>query len=410
MLKVVDLFSGAGGMSYGFHAHQGFNVVAAVDAQIGKPSAGKGSLSCNQSYEANIGIRPIEIDLSEVSPKELSSLIREKTDGSNPDVLISCAPCTGYSRVVRSRLVAGDPRNNLVLKTADFVEELSPRIVVMENVVELLNGNFSYIFDEFKSRLEALGYQVQADVHNLERYGLPQKRRRVLVIAVKNSLTLHTLDSLWEGWICPEKYTTVRHAIAGLEKLEAGESSLKDKEHTSPAISEISRKRFELMPRNGGSWTDLLKVEGGYDLLIPSHKKLADQGKVGGHRDVYGRLFWDNPAPTIKRECAHMGNGRYSHPEQNRLCTVRELAILQGFPKDYRFVSSSLANRYRHVGDAVPPLVSHQIAHLCHASLEGYNPNLKDCILPNTTLKSSDLERSNREDAFVQQDLLISNN
>ncbi|MEH6652341.1 MAG: DNA cytosine methyltransferase [Motiliproteus sp.] len=403
MLTVVDLFSGAGGMSFGFHSHKGFKVIAAVDAQIGKPSSGKGTLSCNSTYEANIGIRPIEADLSAISPAELATSIHQTTGITHPDVLISCAPCTGYSRVVRSRLVKGDPRNNLVLKTADFVEELQPKVLVMENVMELLTGNFSYIFDELQERLNSLGYIVHADVHKLEEFGLPQKRRRVLVIAVKKGLKIHTLESLWEGWSCPPEATTVRHAIGSLEQLDAGQQSIEDDDHVSPRVSPLSLQRFELIPPDGGSWTDLLKIKGGYELLIPSHKKLADQGKVGGHRDVYGRLFWDRPAPTIKRECSSMGNGRYSHPEQNRLCTIRELATLQGFPKNYNFVANSLANRYRHIGDAVPPLISFQIANLCHASLKGYKPTLNDSILPNSTLTIADLEKADNCKDYTQQ-------
>ena len=107
---------------------------------------------------------------------------------------------------------------------------------------------------------------------------------------------------------------------------------------------------------------------------------------------MYGRLSWDKPAVTIKRECAHIGNGRYSHPEQDRLCTVREMSILQGFPENYKFVASGLANIYRQIGDAVPPLISYQLAHVCEWILSGRKPLISSVILPNTHLKLEDIE------------------
>ena len=105
-------------------------------------------------------------------------------------------------------------------------------------------------------------------------------------------------------------------------------------------------------------------------LLTPAMRRRAAAGDLGSHPDVYGRLWWDRPAVTIKRECGHIGNGRYAHPEQDRLCTVREMAILQGFPRGYRF-AGSLSNMYRHIGDAVPPLISYQLAAACRWMLTG---------------------------------------
>ena len=115
---------------------------------------------------------------------------------------------------------------------------------------------------------------------------------------------------------------------------------------------------------------------------------LAD---FGSHPDVYGRMWWDRPAPTIKRECGHIGNGRYAHPEQDRLCTVREMALLQGFPSDYELVAPSLTNRYRHVGDAVPPLVAYQVAALVSWILGGERPGPAELVLPGCSLTAADV-------------------
>ncbi len=102
-------------------------------------------------------------------------------------------------------------------------------------------------------------------------------------------------------------------------------------------------------------------------------------------------MSWDRPAVTVKRECAHVGNGRYAHPEQDRLCTVRELGLLQGFPDTYEFGGGSLSNQYRHIGDAVPPLISYQLAHVVEWMFTGVRPRLPDCVLPGTSLKGDDI-------------------
>jgi DNA (cytosine-5)-methyltransferase 1 len=162
--------------------------------------------------------------------------------------------------------------------------------------------------------------------------------------------------------------------------------------HVSPRIvSEANRRRLAAIPRDGGSWFDLLDDPDAAELLTPSMQHRAATNDLGSHPDVYGRLAWDQPAATIKRECGHIGNGRYAHPEQDRLCTVREMALLQGFPDDYAFVSASLANRYRHVGDAVPPLVAYQLAALVDWILGADRPAPEDLVLPGCTLTREDI-------------------
>jgi DNA (cytosine-5)-methyltransferase 1 len=119
--------------------------------------------------------------------------------------------------------------------------------------------------------------------------------------------------------------------------------------------------------------------------------ELARKGRLGSHPDVYGRVAWDSPMPTIKRECGHVGNGRYAHPTQDRLLSLREMAILNGFPMHYRFGGSSLANRYRHVGDAVPPVISYQLAGAISWTLCGVRPSAESMILPGTHLRTTDI-------------------
>jgi len=389
---VVDLFSGAGGMSYGFHAHPAFELVAAVDAQIGKPSSGVGSLDCNETYKHNFGIVPFEADLSALDGKGLSDLLEPSLQGRKVTVLSACPPCTGFSRTNPNNHLKDDPRNSLVTRVVPWVKALNPSVVVMENARELIRGRFSHHYQILKSQLSALGYIVDGKVHVLDKYGLPQKRERALVLAVKSPLKLRTLEDLWEGYKIRSEATHVRRAISDLPSIAAGEIFSGDSMHVSPRHGASStHRRIQLMPHDGGSWIDLRDHKEAPHILTPAMKNYISKGKFGSHPDVYGRLWWDRPAVTIKRECAHIGNGRYSHPDQDRLCTVREMAILQGFPRNYQFVSTSLSNMYRHIGDAVPPLISYQIAWVIEWILTGKKPTIDDTILANTNMRKEDI-------------------
>ena len=402
---VIDLFSGGGGMSYGFHAHKDFEIVASFDAQVGKPSSGKGSLQCNQTYHANIGVLTTEVDLGEIPTHALKKHVSAALDGRQLDVMISCAPCTGFSRAKSNNHVEDDPRNSLVRRSADFAIALKPKILVMENARELLQGNFLDHFLYLKKTLEANGYKLKYGVHFLSQFGLPQKRERALIIATQLDLEPKCLEQLWEGFSIKEEALTVRRAIGSLPAIEAGVVHETDECHTSPTLKQESLERMMHIPADGGSWVDLLNINDGEKYLIPSMKRSVEKGKLGSHPDVYGRMKWDAPAVTIKRECAHNGNGRYSHPEQHRLCTVRELGLIQGFPSHYRFKAGSLSNMYRHIGDAVPPLIAHQIAHVCNWIFTGEKPNLQDCILEGCSLSFDDIIEAN--DRSLQLDMAI---
>jgi len=355
-MRVVDLFSGAGGMSWGFRVLPDFEIVGAVDLQRGKPGRGKSagtSTDCNPTYERNIGIRPKNADLSVLDPgeyrRELGLERREL------DVLISCAPCTGFSQKNSRNHLEDDPRNGLVERTGDFVAELMPEFLVMENVKELLNGNQRHHFENLSVGLRGLGYHLWGQVHDLAEYGLPQRRVRALVIAWRDGV----VDPLPDG-DCDRR--TVRETIGHLPSIEGGKQHPDDPMHVVPANTKKVLDRIRAIPRDGGSWGDVMRdpnltTEEKRYLLIPS----MFRARPGQFPDVYGRLAWDEPAVTITRECAHVGNGRYVHPEQDRLLSVREMALLQGFPPDYYF-EGPLTSKYNQIGDAVPPMVARLIA------------------------------------------------
>lgn len=341
-------------MSSGF-AERGFVPVGAADLEVAKPSHGIGATSCNATYEANVGLAPMNADLSSTRPEEIAEHFGFLP--SDVDILISCAPCTGFSQKQSRNHVKDDARNKLVERTALYATAWHPQYIVIENVKELLKGRHSHHFQALHKKLVNLGYEVFAEIHNLKDFGLPQGRIRSLVVAKLNGrIELHPPGV--------DRYATVRNAIGHLPPIRAGETHPDDPMHVCPNMTGRSMERMRAIPKDGGSWTDI--PEKLAHLRIPS----MNVEKPGSFPDIYGRLAWDRSAPTVTRECSHPGNGRYCHPEQDRLLTVREMALIQGFPSDYQFLGS-LSFKYRQIGDAVPPLVARQIADLISDDVAG---------------------------------------
>lgn len=362
---VIDLFSGCGGISWGFHSLEGYYVIrGAVDYQVAKPSARydengnerehRRGTECNSTYFENIGVQPLNADMARLDPKSYRiSLGLERGELS---VLISCAPCTGFSQKQAANHMKDDPRNHLVQRSGLFVREFLPAVFVMENVKEMLLGKHRHHFEELRNILVDLGYSLRADVHNLADYGLPQRRIRSLIIARRDGGPIPPLPRPARR---EQQVRTVREAIGHLPPIRQGETHPDDPMHTCAAHTDEVTERMRAIPRDGGSWTDIIRTHP--HLLTPSMKRKVRSNDLGSFPDVYGRMAWDRPAPTITRECGSPGNGRYTHPEQDRMLSVREMALLQGFPSNYTF-AGGLTQRYNQIGDAVPPLISRQIA------------------------------------------------
>ena len=365
-LTVLDLFSGCGGMSAGFDHHsESFRVVGAVDKQVSRPgneNSPAAPTSCNATYEMNLGVRPLCLDLEQVGALDIMSRIGIQ-DG-DLDVLLACPPCTGFSQKNPRNHNGEDPRNRLVERVSLFAEGLKPRFVVMENVPALAGGVHRDRLKKVVGDLEFLGYEVWWKVVNFSGLGLPQRRHRLVVIASRG-VEAPRLDPAGHA-----ETRTVRDAIGKLPPISAGEIHPEDEMHRTPGLTPPVLDRIRAIPHDGGSWSDILDDEMLSDsdkaaLLIPS---MLNGGR-NSFPDVYGRLEWDRPAVTITRECAHVGNGRFVHPEQDRLLSIREMAILQGFPEDYAF-AGSVRSRYNQIGDAVPPLIAQQIAALIRGAVE----------------------------------------
>jgi len=380
-------------MSYGFHRHPAFRVVAAADAEVGKPSAGVERLQCNSTYFQNIGVNPARLDLASAAPRTLRSALR-LPEALRIPVLVVCPPCTGFSRAVPNNHLMDDRRNSLVRRSAEFAVALGAEIVVMENARELIRGNFKHHYEWFREFLEERGYNVFGRTYMLSRFGLPQIRERAIVIAAKQPYPLYTLESLWNGWGVSDAAITVRRAFREIAPGASGSDVF-----PGFATEEV-RRRIAAIPKDGGSWVDLMGRDDAKALMTNAMKRNVKLRNLGSYPDVYGRMAWGKPAPTIKRECAHVGNGRYAHPQKDRLCSVREMAALQGFPNDFAFNGAAVSNMYRHIGDAVPPLISYQLAHLCSWILTGVRPRIDQVVLAGTNLRPDDLTRSREQELF----------
>src|ERR1700739_2925014 len=243
-------------MSCGFSRQTGFKLIGAADAQLGKPSAAPGSLGCNASYSANIGLTPVDADLSQADPVAVCDAM--KLGKQRPVVLAACPPCTGFSRAVASNRLRDDRRNGLVGRVGDYAELLRPEIVLIENARELVTGRFSGHLRDLHQRLADLGYQVSATTHFLTDFGLPQRRERAIVLAARTPLRVRGVTGLWAGGRRDTRATHGRRAIGDLPPVAAGQSHPADPLHVAPAFrSERGRRRLSAVPHDGGGWADL---------------------------------------------------------------------------------------------------------------------------------------------------------
>jgi DNA (cytosine-5)-methyltransferase 1 len=335
--SVVDLFCGAGALTHGF-VLEGFDVVAGLDADG----------SCKYAYETNnAGARFIHEKIEDVTAEEISALYPE----GHVKILVGCAPCQPYSpytKKVRDKEEKWKP----LPRFADLICEVKPEIVSMENVPDLATFKDGKVYRAFIAQLEENGYHVTHE----ERvycpiYGIPQHRERLILLASKYG----DIELIKETH-SPDQYRTVRDAICGLEPLQAGQISEKDPLHRASRLSELNLRRIRTSVP-GGTWRDWPE-----ELVTECHRRESGNGYVS----VYGRMKWDEPAPTITTQCYGFGNGRFGHPEQDRAISLREAALLQTFPQDYEFVAPGdpihIKVVGRLIGNAVPVELGRVIA------------------------------------------------
>jgi DNA (cytosine-5)-methyltransferase 1 len=336
--KVVDLFCGVGGLSHGLKL-EGFKVVAGVDNDKG----------CKFAFEENNDASFIGKDISRFTVKELKQLFK----GARTRVLVGCAPCQPFSALNKKRLQKKDALKHWypLFRFMRLIRAVKPEIVSMENVPDLSNEKRYPVFAEFLQTLDECGYSVSYKIVDSSKYGVPQRRKRLVLLASRLgaiSLIPETHDE--------DDLVTVRDAISALPRIKDGIHNRRDPLHRSSELSPLNKKRIAATPRNGGSAKSWDK-----SLLLECYKKDTGRSYMCS---VYGRMRWDEPSPTITTQCTSLGTGRFGHPSQNRAISLREAALLQSFPAEYRFIEGNtitMKHLSRQIGNAVPVLLGRAI-------------------------------------------------
>lgn len=346
-IEAVDLFCGAGGLSYGL-MKAGIAVNAGIDFEE----------ACKYPFEKNINnAKFIHYDISKIP----ESLIIEQYNAGTIKLLAGCAPCQPFSSLSYS--LTKDRKKSdkwpLLNHFSRLVSEVKPDLVTMENVPQLSKED---IFQDFLKLLISEGYHVFYEVVNAEKYGLPQRRRRLVLLASKlGDIRLLTPEEL------NISRKTVKDVIYDLPKINAGEKDPNDMLHFARALSDINLRRMKAS-RPGGTWKDWPE-----SLRLECHKKASGNT----YTSVYGRMEWDKPSSTITTQSTHFGTGRYGHPEQHRSITLREAAILQSFPKDYKFIEKEEDFSFKKlglmIGNAVPVDLGYAIGKSFEFHMQNYN-------------------------------------
>lgn len=329
LLTAIDLFAGCGGLTAGLRA-AGFNVVAAVEKDH----------DAAESYIANHrDVRLYHQDIRDVSPEQVLDDLRMAP--GEVDLIAGCPPCQGFTRLTEHR-DHEDPRNALVRQYLRFVRDVAPRACMLENVPGLIKRGKPF-FDELCEGLKEAGYLVTYDVVEMADYGVPQFRKRLVLLASREGRI---------GIPAPthKKKCTVRSAIGKLpspplrSKVVAGEVVPRYEWHYARDVAPVVRRRLEHAIANGGNRSGLP-----VDLRLACHER-----RPNGYFDVYGAMRWHAPSPTITSGCTNASKGRFGHPEEPRPLTALEAARLQTFPLDYKFIGTGLESVAAQIGNALP--------------------------------------------------------
>lgn len=331
-ISCVDLFCGAGGLTHGF-VLEGLPVAAGIDMDP----------ACRFPYETNNKAKFVERDISKVSGAELKRLFGD----AKITILAGCAPCQPFSTYAQRYEIDGeDGKWGLLYEFSRLAKDVRPDVITMENVPSVVKHS---VFHDFVSTLERLDYKVWFDVVDSSQYGVPQMRKRMVLLASRHG----KFKIIEPTHVKPQ---TVRQAIGRLRELRAGEMAPRDKLHIAATLSEKNLQRIKVS-KPGGTWRDWPK-----HLVAECHR--AESGRT--YSGVYARMEWDKPAPTMTTQCYGFGNGRFGHPVQDRAISLREAAILQGFPRNYAFLQKgdevSFRVLGRLIGNAVPVDLGRAIA------------------------------------------------
>ena len=324
----VDLFCGAGGLSYGMQA-AGINIAAGIDVDA----------ACKYPFEANVKAEFHEMDITKLDMSFVKSLFPQNCT----KILAGCAPCQPFSSYQNGSSLkksGTDERWRLLYKFMDAISHIRPEVVTMENVPRIQSHQ---VFKDFLDVLDQGDYHYNYTVVRCEEYGIPQTRRRLVLLASRLG-HIRLIPSTHEK----SEYVTVENTIGHMCEIEAGSQSKSDPLHRASALSDKNLKRIK-KSTPGGTWRNWKP-----GLRAPCHTRSTGRTYSG----VYGRMVWTRPGPTVTTQFHGFGNGRFGHPSQNRAISLREGALLQTFPETYEFIPDGTPVQIRPIarmiGNAVP--------------------------------------------------------
>jgi len=389
----VDFFCGAGGTTRGLIDAGGY-VIAGIDKDS----------KCEQTYIDNNPNTSIDYCLPRFLERDIFPATKEYPDGQQetlfsdledlipfyrsqapnaPLLFAICAPCQPFTKLSRKELTderkEGRKRDsNLLLEAAKFVKHFQPELVLSENVAGIKNPRYGGVWDSFRHSLEKLGYVTGTKVVCTSKFGIPQYRKRSILMAVRRDLvrTERLADVVSSELLVPDAdpdtlTVTVRDAIGHLPPIEAGDTHEEVPNHRTRALSDLNFKRLSCAkPGESNAYMENTKYG---DLSLDCHRKVNKRLNTRCFSDVYTRMSPDRPSPTITTKCYSISNGRFGHFDENqiRAISLREAAILQSFPDDYVFYPTNQNGPVaRMIGNAVPPKLASFFAEYLTSSIQ----------------------------------------
>lgn len=351
--NVVDLFSGVGGLSYGFSKMPEFNIIAANEIEK----------DISIAYTLNHpNVKMLNCDINQLSEEKLREILKDE----RVDLIVGGPPCQSYSTLGKRRL---DERANLFMQYKRVLNILQPKAFVFENVSGILSMDKGRLFEKVKSEFESLGYKLKYKLLDAVDYGVPQHRERVILVGFKDENNFeYPLPTHGKGL---KPYITLEEAIGDLPQIKSGGTNNSFDNTFSNEFLNFVRKTDETMtehtaPKNG---EHLIKI---MEALKDGQSKddLPEEIRPkSGYGNTYAKLWWKKPSTTITRNFACPSSSRCIHPRDSRAMSIREGARLQSFPDDYKFYGSDGMKRLE-IGNAVPPLLSKVIAEQMLKALE----------------------------------------
>lgn len=352
--KILDLFCGAGGMSYGMHKNPHFETVVALD------------IDSKLSETLKRNMPTVKVLCGDIKDQSIKDQVIDLSRSLGVNMIIGGPPCQGFS-MKGKKLGLEDPRNFLFVEYLHIVELLQPEVFVIENVKSLLSTSKGWFKQQIIERIESLGYYVDVGVLKASDFGVPQTRERTIFICCKRK-------KIYLPTPLVSKPITVREAIEDLSYLESNEGAFEQEYCTPPSSS------YQIMMRKNSKKLYNHRASNHAKIAIEKLKQIPPErgreclpkemlGKQQFH-STWGRLKWDEPSPTIDTRFDASSNGKNNHPFLNRAITPREAARIQSFDDSYIFYGTKVAIRTQ-IGNAVPPLLAKAIADTIYYQLNG---------------------------------------